>query len=845
MTPRFHRSRRLLSLSLAALAVPVTFGPAPLPARAAVRAPRPEAALAASAKPETSALRFEPNLGQVAGEARFVADCGGASLALEAQGLTLILTRPREEARPTTETAPGTRKAEAAPEPLGVSVRLHLEGANPEPLLEGEQLLPGETHYFLGNDPSKWVRHVPAYGRVRAREVYPGVDVVYYSRGGQLEYDFVVAAGADPRAITLRVEGAESVGLGAEGALVMETAADELRQPAPVVYQESAEGRRAIAGRYVELGAGAIGFELGAYDASAPLVIDPVLVFRMGSGNRRRYKSVATDGQGNTYATGTERFYYGSPNVYVTRIDSSGLFGSAIVFGGSRSDGGADLALDGEGNVWVTGTTGSRDFPVTANAAQPSYAGGDAGGDAFVAKVSATVGEILYATYIGGSGGDLASSIALDADGNAYVTGETRSHDFPTRSPFQAARLGLADAFVAKVSGGDGKLLYSTYLGGSNSEAHENHPDIAVDATGSACVVGDTDSEDFPTVAPLQAQYGGSNDAFVAKLSPSGSSLAFSTYLGGTGYEAGWGVAVDVAGAVYVAGFTGSDDFPVVDALQPSRAGEYHDAFVAKLDPTGASLVYSTFLGGTRTDKALGIAVTAEGSAYVTGVSTSADFPIKRPLPGGGPPPSENYSEPAPGECFLANLNSSGSALRYSTFLDHTAFAFVGDDTEFGLSPVAVATDNHGFTYVSVPGEALKIEEREADLGVQMRDGPDPVGRLDGLTYTITVANEGPVAATSVVVTTAVPSAATLVSRSASQGLVFPLAAGDSGQVTWKMGTLAPGATATLTLKVKIKSTAPLGTLTNQASATSAVFDPDPTNNAAQATTTVQADSVL
>jgi uncharacterized repeat protein (TIGR01451 family) len=682
-------------------------------------------------------------------------------------------------------------------------VRLRLQGASSEPRFEGEELLPGETNYFIGNDPSKWVRHVPAYARVRARGVYAGVDVVYYSRGGQLEYDFVVAPGADPRAIAVQVEGGDRVKLDEEGALVIETKAGALRQAPPAVYQETAGGRRAVTSRYVELGGGAVGFELGAYDESAPLVIDPVIVFFEDDNWYGR--ALAVDGEGNSYVL-TMIEFEAHDSARVVKRDERGALVFAFIFGGTSDEVPTGMSVDGLGNVWVCGATNSHDFPMTSNAIQASKAGFD---DGFIVKLSAAGDELLYATYLGGEEGDIARELVLDPAGDVYLVGETESSSFLGDQTPQ----GSADAFVVKMSA-SGDLGYVTRLGGSGEDVGRA---VAIDPQGGVVLGGLTRSSDFPVRSPLQAEHGGGTDGFVARVDPSGE-VVISTFLGGSGDEQVNALGVDDTGNAYAVGWTTSQDFPVVDALQPAFAGGDSDAFVAKMSATGTTLVYSTYLGGDQMDIAAGIDVEGSGVVYVAGGAESADFPIHQPIP--------DQEGPAP---FLTKLAADGSALVYSTFLPG------GWEYSIGVSAYG-----SGFVYVGLDdGSVLKIDERNADLSVRMSDSPDPIRRTGVVTYTITVTNTGPDMATNVVVATAVPSATMFVSRSATQGLVSAPPPGGSGGVGWRVGTLKSGRTATLTLKVRVKASAPLGALTNEAVVASDIFDPDASDNTAQVATTV------
>jgi Beta-propeller repeat len=547
-------------------------------------------------------------------------------------------------------------------------LRLRLVGAR-SGLPAGLTELPSRSHYFMGRNPAAWRTGVPHYAKVRYGEVYPGIDLVYYGNQGRMEFDFVVAPEADPQDIRLAVSGVAGIEVEESGDLVLRPAGGDLRLLKPQVYQEEeGGGRRTVPGRYVlraraagDGGPSEVGFEIGEYDPGRPLVIDPLL----------------------TYST---------------------------YLGGSDSDRGMDVAVDGDGNMYVVGTTLSANFP-TAGALQPAFGGGvcpDPLGrvfpcaDVFIAKLGPAGSALLYSTYLGGSGGDGGNGIAVDALGNAYIVGSTDSIDFPTANPFQAAPGGgncgtlfrCPDAFVAKVSPSGSALVYSTYLGGS---ASDSGADIAVDADGHAHVTGLTLATDFPTVNAFQPNFGGQGfpggDAFVTKLSPAGSALVFSTYLGGNAGDEGAGIAVGPAGHVYVTGSTRSPNFPVANAFDATYGGgncgggeisiPCPDVFVAKLDADGSSLAYSTYLGGDTDDIGQAIDVDAVGHAYVTGLTASRGFPVtagalQTALAGGA-------------DAFVTKLGPSGSALVYSTYLGGAAF-------DFGVD---IAVDGSGRAHVT------------------------------------------------------------------------------------------------------------------------------------------------
>ena len=541
--------------------------------------------------------------------------------------------------------------------------------------MSGLEGLPGKSNYFLGNDPDKWRTNVPHYAKVQYKDVYPGVDLVYYGNQRQLEYDLVVRPGTDPGAITLSFEGVERLRIDAQGDLVLETQDGEIRQHKPLVYQEVDGGRQEIAGAYVLSGGRQVGFQVAAYDASRPLIIDPVLIYStyLGDSGQDGARDIAVDSSGNIYLTGTTdstSFPTASPiqaaigggsgnDAFVTKLNAAG---SALIYstylGGSAFERGRDIAVDASGNAYVVGRTFSTDFP-TASPFQAALGGTQ---DAFVTKLNAAGSALVYSTYLGGSASETGFEIALDSSGNAYITGSTSSTDFLTASPIQAASGGGTDAFVTKLNAAGSALVYSTYLGGSGSDSGRG---IAVDASGNAYVAGRTPSTDFPTASPIQAALGGTGgllDAFVTKFNAAGSALVYSTYLGGSAADFAKGIAIDTSGNAYVTGETdGSTDFPTASPIQSTFGGGCCDGFVTKLNVGGSALVYSTYLGGSNIDDGVSIAVDASGNAYVAGRTGSTDFPTADPVQaalGGG----------SGSDVFVTKFNPTGSAFVYSTY---------------------------------------------------------------------------------------------------------------------------------------------------------------------------------
>ena len=590
-------------------------------------------------------LSFEANRGQMDSDVKFFSRGNGYCIFMTPTEAVLTLgggSSPQPKGPKLRESILALDPSVVAARPRRTAVlRVKLAGANPKPQLTGEDELPGKVNYFIGNDPRKWRTNIGTYAKVRYREVHPGIDLVHYGNQRQLEYDFVVAPGADPKAIRLGFEGAEKMEIDARGDLLLHTPEGDVRQHKPLIYQESDGTRTEVSGGYSLSRRNQVSFEVGKYDRGRPLIIDPTLSYStyLGGSGSDVGNAIAVDSARNAYvtgATGSTDFPIASPfqaaiggssDAFVTKLNATG---SALVYstylGGSSSDYGLGIAVDSAGNAYVVGDTNSTNFP-TASPFQAAIGGSY---DAFVTKLNATGLALVYSTYLGGNINDVAAGIAVDSAGNAYVTGYTASTNFPTASPFQAAIGGASDAFVTKLNATGLVLLYSTYLGGSSDDVAAG---IAVDSAGNAYVAGSAGSTNFPTTSSFQAASGGGvNDAFVTKLNATGSALAYSTYLGGNSYDSAYGIAVDSAGNAYVTGTTLSTNFPTASPIQATHGGGENDAFVTKLNATGSALVYSTYLGGNSYDSAQGIAVDSAGNAYVAGDTESTNFLTASPF---------------------------------------------------------------------------------------------------------------------------------------------------------------------------------------------------------------------
>ncbi len=629
----------------------------------------------------TSSLRplvaFEPNLGQAGPSVQFFSRTLRSSLFLMAGGEALLCNQ-------------------------NGSLRMSLGGSAERPAGVGIKPVPGSIHYLIGSDPKEWRTNQSAYSSVKFERVYPGIDLVY---GGseQLEYDFLVFPGADPDVISLEFSGAHRMQLDDAGNLVFSLGSQTLQHRKPRVYQLSGQVRHEVSGRYRRRGAQRVGFEIGAYDHTLPLVIDPVVsygTFLGGAGNDGAF-SVARDFAGNLYVAGITasaafplttgfapgRTFSGATDAFVAKLNPQG---TALVYatylGGSDQDAAMAIAVDAQGNAYLTGGTNSKDFPVTSGAAQPRF-GGTGGsslppftspaGDGFVAKLGPS-GTLVYSSYLGGTGIDQGYGIAVDASGAAFVAGATSSPNFPvTPGVLQPALHGYSDVFVARINPAGTSLLYSTYLGGSL----ENYAfALGLDSSGNAYVTGITSSGDFPvTSGAFQSRHAGDATGFVAKLNSTGTALAYSTYLGGNNVTYAYGLAVDGSGSAYVTGATTSTDFPTTAGTYQRRAkpgGQGGDVFVTRFAPSGNALMFSSVFGGNGPDFGRAIALDPSGDVYVTG--STGPYGNGRILDFPTTVDAAQRCGIANPTAFLVRLSAGGAALKYSSYLGGSGGASSG-----------------------------------------------------------------------------------------------------------------------------------------------------------------------
>ncbi|MBI4470759.1 MAG: SBBP repeat-containing protein [Acidobacteria bacterium] len=552
---------------------------------------------------------FELNEGQLPAPARFIYRVGESAFLLTDSGS--VLTVPGGGCAPdilaATPPSPQTIAQGSSFSHMG----MRLAGSNPGTKAAGVGELPGRVNYLIGNNPAHWITQVSTYESVRYDEVYPGVDMVFYGTEGGLEYDFVVAPKADPERIAISLNGDRRPVVDEAGDLVLQTAAGLLRHRKPVAFQMIAGRRLEIGASYVPAERTSYGknhesvfnIEVGAYDREYPLTIDPVLVY-------------------STY------------------------------LGGTGGDSGSSIAIDAAGNAYVAGSSSSRDLPITE-----AYQGKVAGGfDAFVAKLDPSGSQMIFCTYLGGSGTDRCNGLAVDGTGNILLTGMTTSPDFPRARSTQSALAGGYDAWVAKLTPDGTALVYATYLGGA---ARDQGTAIVTDPSGNTYVAGTTLSDNFPTARPVQHARAGQTDLFLASYKPLGTTLDFSTYWGGSADDVATAIAADAAGNVYITGFTRSWDLPLAAPIQPATGGAA-DAIVMKFSVRNRAIIYATYLGGSADEAGRSIALDAAGRALITGETYSSNFPIQNAL---------QPSMSGPSDIFISKLDETGHALIYSTYL--------------------------------------------------------------------------------------------------------------------------------------------------------------------------------
>ncbi len=709
-------------------------------------------------------LSFELNRGQTVSAVKYLGRADGFSVAFRENEAEFYFVHPTNLKSRVRETS-GVRHVDAQTD----LIQMRFIGANGSAAVEGEERLPGNVNYFVGKDPTKWRSDVPTFGEVRYSSLYPGVDLVYYGADQHLEFDFRLAPGADPRKVLMDFKGARKVTLDPVGDLIIVANGGSVGFRKPVIYQLAADGsRQMIQGSFSLESRNIVGFRLGRYDHSRPLVIDPILNYSLYFGGASNATAIAVNSTGEVYITGTaaqmpttagsfqaavpaKPYPYFSP--FIAKLNSTG---TALLYctyiSGTNDDQSYALAVDAQGDAYIAGRTNSTHSPVTKGAFQTQYpatAGEQSeysNGTAFVTELNPTGNALVYSTYLGGSLQAWATAITVDDNNSAYVAGTTYDSDFPTTpGAFQLAPtnkpVGQNSAFVTKLNPAGSALVYSTYLRGS---APDFAYGIAVDSSGNAHVGGTTLSTDFPTTkgAYQTIVSGNTWGAILSKVNSTGTGLLYSTYLGQNNGTVINAVEVDPSGDTYVTGYTYDTNFPATPGVFQPKISEYNgfagtDSFVTKFNSTGSSLVYSTFLGGSNDgmggvgdDIALAIAIDANGNAYVAGSSGNLDFPV---TPGAYETENLALLNSGEGTAFLSKISHDASTLLYSTFLGGTGdqtgeggegvsgialgpagnvyLAGVSASVDFPLTPGVIQTQSPGYT-----GGAFVTEFNAAEM---------------------------------------------------------------------------------------------------------------------------------
>jgi hypothetical protein len=767
-------------------------------------------------------LAFEQNQGQTDPQVKYMARGNGYTLFLTADDAVFSLH----------SRASGNRPSIAGQADSTAVVHMHLLGGNSLAKVEATIPVAGTTNYFLGSDRSKWRSGVARFARVSYQDVYPGVNMAFHGAERELEFDFVLAPGANPEPIGFQVSGNQGIRTDDYGNLILSSAAGNVLLHKPVAYQQQNGARQAVDARFVLKAHNRVNFELGNYDRSRELVIDPSVSYAtyLGGVSTDDALGITFDTSGNAYVTGetqsanypsaTDNLNGSSSDAFVAKIAADGkTLGYYTYVGGSASDSGNGIAVDASGNAFVAGGTISSNFPASAGAFQTTLKGIE---NAFIFKLSSDGATLLYSTFLGGSVRDVAQGIALDSTGkNAYLVGSSTSPDFPTStSPLQSFPGGTNNGFVTKLNpAGTGlsDLVFSTYLGlggGSGDSAKA----VAVDSSGNAYVTGAVSGNSFhATLGAFQFTCGtdgtcngGLSDAYVTVIKPDGSDYVYSTFLGGSGSDFGFGIAVDSSKSAYVTGSTSSADFPRLSALQSTFGGGNTDAFVTKLKPDGSGLVYSTYLGGSGDDGAKGIAVDGVGNAYITGQTNSANFPKVTPtqtaLAGGF-------------DAFVSEINAAGSPLTFSTYLGGTS------DENSGGNFGAIAVDSGGAD-IYVAGSTRSVDFPTQPTGVIQ---PGTGGGDDAFVAKFT---QSPTGSTFSLAATALSPASVSPGGSATSTVTVASTNGFTGSVSLAC-SVSPSVTHGPTCSGSATPGAP-GTLTVSTTAASALLQHPQTGNASR-----------
>lgn len=683
---------------------------------------------------------FVENKGQWPSEVLYLTRLGGLDAWITQKGVLYDFYRIEEiKNNVTNETFPEDVKPSLFNR-IGHVVLCKLQGNKINLKTEGKQKLQGYYNYLIGNNPSKHATHVALYKEVVLKNVYNGIDIRYYFDKGSLRFDYIVHPGADPNQITFSLKGSNNNYINEKGNLTFTTRFGEVQMTELLSYQYQGNEKKKVESKFIRKG-NDWKIDVANYDPNKELIIDPLIFSTyIGGSDIDRGRSIAYDNNKNIYIVGEsistdypvtilgtyQATNQGLYDVVVSKFNptATSLIYSTYI-GGDNIDYSSAIQVNSSGEVFITGYTKSNNFDVTLDALQNTFGGGIY--DAFVSRLNSLGTSLLYSTYLGGSGTDMALSITIDANNSAYVAGYTTSSNFPLQNAYQTSLGGGTDIFISKISSTGQNLLYSTYFGGTGDDYCYS---IAVNTSGSIYFTGYTKSNNFPTTnGAFQTSLQGTSDAFITKLY--NNTLTYSTYLGGSNEEVSRSLKIDAAGNAYITGYTASNnDFDVTSgAYQSTYGGGTQDAFITKINTNGTALVYSTYLGGSNDDYGYSIALD-NNVPCITGYSFSFDFPT---TPGAFQTTKLGTYEDA----FIAKVSSS-QGLVYSTYvggnnvdrayslvMDNNAALITGytNSTNYPLSANAYQTNFGGvsdilLTKICLMGIALDTTQGSQDQNV-------------------------------------------------------------------------------------------------------------------------------
>jgi hypothetical protein len=720
-------------------------------------------------------VSFEQNMGQTDSQVSYLARAAGGQTYFTEQGVVLTYLAPdnsssgpssgqnsggQDSGSASTSQPgqlPGDQGGGGTPPPpmLEIAERVQFQGGNASPLITAEGQQGNVSNYLIGNDPSQWHTNVPNFQQVTYHAIYPGIDAVFHGNASTgLEFDFHVAPGADPSQIVLSFPDVSGVTVTADGQLQLVTSAGNINVAAPVVYQTGgAVGTFAIRSSFTVRGTNLVGFTLGQYDHSAPLIIDPIVTgatYLGGSGNEElagitppivtpTASAMTSDSAGNIFLTGSttstnypvttgvfQAANKGKTDAFVTKMNGQGTaLAWSTYLGGTNDESGYGVTVDTGDDAYVVGGTTSTDFPTTTGVFQTTNKASGANKNGFVTKLNAQGTALVYSTYIGGAKNAQENSIAVDLGGDAYVTGIGGS-DFPTTpGAFQPtfAATSTNNGVLTKLNAQGTALVYSTFYTGFFASTPSQ---VLVDSLGQAVIGGSSFSSDLPmTPGAFQTTYGGGlSDGFVAKFNPAGSKLLWATYVGGPDTDFVESITGDTSGNIYATGYElfGSGGFPTTPGVLQTSPKGGQDAIVFKLSADGRKLLYSTYLGGSKDDRGLGIALDAFGNAYVTGTTLSNDFPTTA-----NAIQSTNKGGILSGDVFLVQLNSVANSVVYGSYMGGAKDDY-GESVQLGPSLLYMAGTTSSTDFPIVTGAFQSANAGGDDVWVSAVDQLVPAG---------------------------------------------------------------------------------------------------------------------